>query len=186
MPFRLREILSVVLLGGLALAAFLLPRAPETVVQVTARALAHPGDPPFALVDYDGLGALASEVRAGEIETGIAGELERAAVFVASVTPPPVAVPPSASVDGSRASGAGLAGSGGGHSDAWWQGVAMCEQGGRNDPYFGYFSFMDGSQGGRPWSEQVAAGNALLARAGREIGPWAAACVAAGYRSAAW
>lgn len=67
------------------------------------------------------------------------------------------------------------------HSDAWWQGVAMCEQGGRNDPYFGYFSFMDGSQGGRSWDEQVAAGNELLARAGREIGPWAASCVAAGY-----
>jgi len=70
---------------------------------------------------------------------------------------------------------------GGGHSDAWWSGVAMCEQGGRNDPYFGYFSFMDGSQGGKPWAEQVAAGNALLASAGREVGPWAASCVAAGY-----
>lgn len=72
---------------------------------------------------------------------------------------------------------------GGGHSDAWWHGVANCEQGGRNDPYFGYFSFMDGSQGGRPWADQVAAGNALLARAGREVGPWAAACVAAGYNA---
>jgi hypothetical protein len=71
----------------------------------------------------------------------------------------------------------------GGHSDAWWQGVAVCEQGGRNDPYFGFFSFMDGSQGGKPWADQVAAGNALLARAGREIGPWAASCVAAGYRA---
>lgn len=71
--------------------------------------------------------------------------------------------------------------SGGGHSDAWWQGVANCEQGGRNDPYFGYFSFMDGSQGGKPWAEQVAAGNALLQTAGREVGPWAQACVNAGY-----
>jgi hypothetical protein len=62
----------------------------------------------------------------------------------------------------------------------------MCEQGGRNDPYFGYFSFMDGSQGGRPWADQVAAGNDLLARAGREVGPWAAACVAAGYNAAPW
>lgn len=67
------------------------------------------------------------------------------------------------------------------HSDAWWYGVAICEQGGRNDPYFGYFSFMDGSQGGRTWEDQVAAGNALLERAGREVGPWAASCVAAGY-----
>ncbi len=77
------------------------------------------------------------------------------------------------------------AGSGccGPHSDAWWTGVAQCEQGGRNDPYFGYFSFMDGSAGGKSWAEQVAMGNALLARAGREIGPWAAACVAAGYNA---
>lgn len=67
------------------------------------------------------------------------------------------------------------------HSDAWWHGVAICEQGGRNDPYFGYFSFMDGSAGGKTWDEQVAMGNALLARAGREVGPWAASCVAAGY-----
>lgn len=69
------------------------------------------------------------------------------------------------------------------HSNAWWQGVAMCEQGGRNDPYFGYFSFMDGSAGGKSWDEQVAMGNALLARAGREIGPWAESCVRAGYNS---
>ena len=69
----------------------------------------------------------------------------------------------------------------GGHSDAWWQGVAQCEQGGRNDPYFGYFSFMDGSQGGKPWADQVAAGNALLASVGSESPAWAPACVAAGY-----
>ncbi len=70
---------------------------------------------------------------------------------------------------------------GGGHSDAWWMGVAVCEQGGRNDPFFGYFSFMDGSQGGQPWAEQVAAGNAVLARSGSESPAWAPACVAAGY-----
>ena len=72
---------------------------------------------------------------------------------------------------------------GGGHSDAWWYGVAICEQGGRNDQYYGFFSFMDGSSGGKTWDEQVAMGNALLARAGREVGPWAASCVAAGYRA---
>lgn len=69
----------------------------------------------------------------------------------------------------------------GGHSDAWWMGVAQCEQGGRNDPYFGYFSFMDGSQGGRSWSEQVAAGNALLAGQASESPAWAPSCIAAGY-----
>lgn len=69
----------------------------------------------------------------------------------------------------------------GGHSDAWWTGVASCEQGGRNDPYFGYFSFMDGSQGGKPWAEQVAAGNAVLAASASESPAWAPSCVAAGY-----
>jgi hypothetical protein len=69
------------------------------------------------------------------------------------------------------------------HSDAWWWGVAICEQGGRNDPYFGYFSFMDGSAGGKTWEEQVAMGNALLARVGREVPTWAQSCVDAGYRA---
>ena len=71
--------------------------------------------------------------------------------------------------------------SSGGHSDAWWHGVAICEQGGRNDPYFGYFSFMDGSMGGQPWDVQVAAGNAVLARSASESPAWAPSCVAAGY-----
>lgn len=72
-------------------------------------------------------------------------------------------------------------GTGAPHSDAWWWGVAICEQGGRNDPYFGYFSWMDGSAAGMTWEEQVAKSNDLLIRAGREVGPWAASCVAAGY-----
>lgn len=67
----------------------------------------------------------------------------------------------------------------GAHSDAWWQGVSVCEQGGRNDGYFGYFSIMDGSAGGLDWSTQVAMANAIIARAGD--GAWAASCQAAGY-----
>jgi hypothetical protein len=74
-------------------------------------------------------------------------------------------------------------GASGPHSDAWWWGVAVCEQGGRNDPYFGYFSWMDGSAAGMTWDQQVAKSNDLLRRAGREVGPWAASCVAAGYRA---
>ena len=73
---------------------------------------------------------------------------------------------------------------GAGHSDAWWRGVAQCEQGGRNDPYFGYFSFMDGSQGGRSWEDQVAAGNALLSHVPEresQHGAWADSCIDAGY-----
>lgn len=67
----------------------------------------------------------------------------------------------------------------GAHSDAWWQGVSVCEQGGRNDSYFGYFSIMDGSAGGLDWATQVAMANAIIARAGD--GAWAASCQAAGY-----
>lgn len=71
------------------------------------------------------------------------------------------------------------------HSDAWWRGVAVCEQGGENDPYFGYFSIMDGSAGGLDWSTQVAMANAILSRevaSGRGESPaWAPSCVAAGY-----
>ena len=69
------------------------------------------------------------------------------------------------------------------HSDAWWWGVAICEQGGRNDPYFGFFSWMDGSAGGLSWEEQVAKSNALLSRVSSESPAWAPSCVAAGYRA---
>lgn len=70
----------------------------------------------------------------------------------------------------------------GAHSDAWWQAVSICEQGGRNDPFFGYFSIMDGSAGGLDWSTQVAMANGIISRAGD--GAWAASCVAAGYAAA--
>lgn len=109
-----------------------------------------------------------TERLAREAAAAAEAEAARAAAAVAAVPRPPAPVP--------APSGATWP-----HTDAWWQGVAMCEQGGRNDPYYGYFSFMDGSMGGLPWDVQVAAGNALLVRAGREVGPWAASCVAAGY-----
>ncbi len=69
--------------------------------------------------------------------------------------------------------------SSGPHSDAWWQGVAICEQSGNNHPFFGYFSIMDGSAGGLPWSTQVAMANQIIMRAGERA--WAASCVAMGY-----
>ncbi len=68
------------------------------------------------------------------------------------------------------------------HSDLWWQGVARCEQGGINHPFFGFFSIMDGSAGGLPWGTQVAMANAILARAGREVPTWAQSCVTMGYQ----
>jgi hypothetical protein len=69
------------------------------------------------------------------------------------------------------------------HSDAWWKAVAICEQGGRNDPFFGYFSLMDGSAGGgKSWATQVQMANAIIARAGDHA--WASKCVNAGYQVA--
>jgi hypothetical protein len=69
------------------------------------------------------------------------------------------------------------------HSDAWWQAVSICEQGGRNDSYFGYFSLMDGSAGGgKSWATQVQMANAIIARAGDHA--WASKCVNAGYQVA--
>lgn len=67
----------------------------------------------------------------------------------------------------------------GAHSDAFWRGVSSCEQSGRDDPRYGYLSIMDGSAAGRPWADQVAIANGIIARAGDSA--WAASCVAAGY-----
>jgi len=84
-------------------------------------------------------------------------------------TPPPVEIGTAASISSHSP-----------HSEAWWHGVAICEQGGQNDSYFGYFSYMDGSAGGgKSWAEQVAMGNRTIAQYGD--GAWAVRCVAAGY-----
>lgn len=104
--------------------------------------------------------------------------LEAAVTTTTTTQPEPIYTPPPTTVPVTFTPQTG-----GPHSDAWWMGVAVCEQGGRNDPYYGYFSFMDGSSAGKSWEEQVAMGNALLARVGHEIGPWAESCVRAGYRS---
>jgi hypothetical protein len=87
--------------------------------------------------------------------------------YLATLAPPPPPATPSRNT--------------GPHSDAWWRGVSVCEQGGRNDSFFGYFSIMDGSAGGLDWSTQVAMANAILVRAGHEYGTWAPSCVDAGY-----
>lgn len=106
-------------------------------------------------------------------------ERDRVAAYLESLPAPPAAVEPAVPPPPAPAAGAGF------HSDAWWRGVAQCEQGGRNDPWFGYFSIMDGSAGGLDWSTQVAMANAILSNAvastGSESPAWAPACVAAGY-----
>jgi hypothetical protein len=52
--------------------------------------------------------------------------------------------------------------------------LAICEQGRNgqpyNHPFFGYFSIMDGSAGGKSWDEQVRMVQAIKARAG--AGAW--------------
>jgi hypothetical protein len=68
------------------------------------------------------------------------------------------------------------------HSDAWWHAISVCEQGGRNDPFFGYFSIMDGSAGGLPWATQVAMAQGIINRAGDHA--WASRCVSEAYGAA--
>lgn len=67
----------------------------------------------------------------------------------------------------------------GGHSDAWWAGVSSCEQGGLDNPTYGYFSIMDGSAAGRSYAEQLAEARAIDASAGD--GAWAQSCQDAGW-----
>jgi hypothetical protein len=159
----------------LLIAAYLLwPTPPEAHEAVRTGPRASVALIAAPMVDYDAEAAVQVEVdaylNAMEAErTAMAAELARQEALRTTYYAP-----------SSPARGGTSAGP---HTDAWWAGVAQCEQGGRNDPYFGYFSFMDGSSGGKTWEEQVAMGNALLERAGREIGPWAASCVAAGYRA---
>lgn len=73
------------------------------------------------------------------------------------------------------------------HTDAWWWGVAVCEEGGNNHPYFGYFGKIDGAWGGLDWNTQVRLANELLARAGfrerlSQGGPWADHSIDCAYR----
>lgn len=143
-----------------------------------ASLIVEPSTPQLAVLEHDAVlvGQYVTALQADEVgRYVVAVAAAEEAARVAAAEAAARASAPTASSGSTARTPAG------GHSDAWWQGVAICEQGGRNDPYFGYFSFMDGSQGGRPWDEQVAAGNALLAAAGREVGPWAESCVNAGY-----
>lgn len=68
------------------------------------------------------------------------------------------------------------------HSEAWWRAIAICEQGGRNHPFFGYFSIMDGSSGGYDWATQVQMAQRIINRAGDYA--WADKCVHDAYRAA--
>lgn len=69
------------------------------------------------------------------------------------------------------------------HTDAWWHAISICEQGGRNDNFFGYFSLMDGSAGGgKSWATQVAMAQRIIDRAGDHA--WASKCVSEAYGAA--
>lgn len=135
--------------------------------------------PPGHQPDYLYAAAVSAEAYYAEIERL---EQERIAAYLAEQAAEQAAE--RARVEAARRAPSTPAPSGrnyGAHSDAWWQAVAVCEQSGRNDPYYGYFSIMDGSAGGRDWATQVTMANAIIARAGD--GAWAASCVAAGYRA---
>jgi hypothetical protein len=82
------------------------------------------------------------------------------AEFVAALPPPPVARQrASLPLASSPTAGGGS-----------YQALANCEQGGRNHPFFGYFSIIDGSAAGKSWDEQVAMVQAIKGRAG--AGAW--------------
>lgn len=112
----------------------------------------------------DDIGAYVTAVIAAEYR---AAQEAAAAARRRTVTPRATAPPPSPAVRGACS-----------HSDAWWQGVATQEEGGKNDPYYGYFGKIDGAWAGLSWSEQVTRANALLQAAGcrerlSQGGPWA-------------
>jgi hypothetical protein len=77
--------------------------------------------------------------------------------------------------------------SSGPHSDAWWHGVAVCEEGGVNDSWNGYFGKIDGAWAGQDWATQVAEANALAAQFGEresQGGAWADSSIDCGYLAA--
>lgn len=110
-----------------------------------------------------------------DVEVYATGQLEFAAWVAAHQ--PPVARASSINSSDTTLQTSG----GGGHSDAFWHGVTICEQGGRNDARYGFFSIMDGSAAGKSWADQEAIANGIIARAGDRA--WAPSCVAAGYRA---
>jgi hypothetical protein len=74
-----------------------------------------------------------------------------------------------------------------GPGDGGWQQVAICEEGGRNDPTYGYFGIMPsswaaegmgGTAGDYDWATQVTVGDRINGGGP----PWApAGCASAGY-----
>jgi hypothetical protein len=184
---RTRVALVLLALVGLVTVAAIsspAPGEPQPHVRTPAVVVGVPvgsATMPLATVGLDVLGRYLRAVEADEVGRYVVAvaDAQRAAEHDAEIAAEAAAHPP-VSAAATAPSG------GGGHSDAWWHGVAGCEQGGLNDPYFGYFSFMDGSMGGQPWDVQVAAGNALLSRfAERESqgGAWADSCIDAAYRA---
>lgn len=171
---------AIVLLGGWAAlpstdsepAAIDTSKPPSTRGPIVAVATFVDFDEQFEIAaEAARVAAYLAELEAARLEAERQAALQRAAEAAAAARQA-AAVPTIRTANGS-----------GPHSDAWWWGVAICEQGGRNDPYFGYFSWMDGSAGGLTWEQQVAKSNALLSRVSSESPAWAASCVAAGYRA---
>lgn len=100
----------------------------------------------------------------------------------AAPTPSAVSTPPATTTTTVPATSGG--------SDAGWNQVAICEEGGRNDPTYGYFGIYTSTwaayggtaysptAGGSSWATQVMIGDKINGGP-----PWApAGCAAAGYR----
>jgi len=161
----IRRTVTVLLLSSLAACSGAAASAPRRAPAPAAPA-GSAADPAAAVADVVALARLLDRL-----------EAERVGAYLASIPPPPPAVEPV--LPPAPAGGSGF------HSDAWWRGVSGCEQGGLDNPTFGYFSIMDGSAAGRSWADQEAEANGLLeaavAATGSESPAWAPSCVAAGY-----
>lgn len=194
---HIRTAVVVVGFAVLAICALLLPR--ERPVSVSTRRVATMPiavvrEPPQSVEAQQVSTFLASIQRASDdaFYQSMAGIGAEVGEYLASF---PVPVPQPTPPSKGGAPMAGPAGGGGGgstsshgpHSATFWWGVAICEQGGRNDPFYGFLSYMDGSAAGLSWEQQVAKANATIAQYGDRIsqgGAWADACIDAGYREA--
>lgn len=184
MPFRLREILYVVLVCGLALAGILLPRddygasvAVGDRVRVAGvqsrpidRASVAAVTTPDVLAAVRSLGALAVEVRTSEYLAGVDA-------FLGSLPIPAAA--PSESVLSSRVQGTSLVG-GGGISQEQFASLALCESG--TDVYAnptstgGWRTGLYGIEGSNAGSLSVAEQQAWAQRIYSQYGPSAWGC----------
>jgi hypothetical protein len=109
------------------------------------------------------LAAFLDQVAADATLAGVAAYWDALAVYVESVTPPPVAPVDVNGTPGIRNGGGGS----GSHSDAWWMAIAQCESGMQSGWRTGFFGIMDSSAAGSmPYEQQLVRAREIWARAG--------------------